>query len=611
MTHPMEPSQVIHELLARRTTTALQAAAMSAQAVAALAVETVGAPTTPEDQSTAYITESDAVARLAAHLKDAARWSAQMSFSDLRSPRPFSQFFIELDVHQFQTLHSPQDVLSTERISISDALTLQGHHVLLGSPGSGKTTAFKWHYASLLEKLPAEPTTAPVVPVVFKLGDLTSRSSEDASLFDLLKSILPFKAIALPSISVDLPNGLKVAADSVVYATYLNELHLEILLDGLDELPATARRRVIAEFEWLATRLTKSRLLLSCRTGAWASGRGQYHTWEIAPLTTEQMNAAAVRWFTSQREAEGFARLLSQASYSDAARSPLLLAHLAAIYERIGLLPERPASVYRRLTNLLLEEWDGQRGIRRASKYAEFNTDRKHGFLCHLAFTLTAADSEYTFSHKTLVAAYSGIADQHGLPRFQADAVVREIESHSGLLVEVAHGRFEFSHKSLKEYLAAEFIVHSPTLVPYVTRFDKFTQEFAIATALSSNASQFFTMLMLEVAQVTSTSSRSVNAFLERLRYEKPIFYPNEDYFLGAFIASCMSGRDDLTQWLFASSTTRTTWAAISKYYRIADRDGARVSFVCRTKHPGAKLPFTLTTDLPFIISLLASASDA
>jgi predicted NACHT family NTPase len=69
-----------------------------------------------------------------------------------------------------------------------------------------------------------------------------------------------------------------------------------------------------------------------------------------------------MKWIRDQSAAERFLVELSKSPYADTAMKPLLLAHLCAIYERIGAIPEQPKVVYRKIVALLLEEWDQERG---------------------------------------------------------------------------------------------------------------------------------------------------------------------------------------------------------------------------------------------------------
>ena len=77
---------------------------------------------------------------------------------------------------------------------------------------------------------------------------------------------------------------------------------------------------------------------------------------------------------------------------------------------------------------------------------------------------LTRRFKTTTFSTDNLRACYQEIHGNFGLPGSHATKVVDEIETHTGLFFQSAQDRFEFSHKSLQEFLAAEFIVRMPSI---------------------------------------------------------------------------------------------------------------------------------------------------
>jgi hypothetical protein len=59
-----------------------------------------------------------------------------------------------------------------------------------------------------------------------------------------------------------------------------------------------------------------------------------------------------------------------------------------------------------------------------------------------------------------------------------------EVETHTGLILKSGHDRFEFSHKSLQEYLAAEFTVKMPSKPSNMIDLQIMPNELAIATAI-------------------------------------------------------------------------------------------------------------------------------
>ncbi|MEZ4676746.1 MAG: hypothetical protein R2932_21225 [Caldilineaceae bacterium] len=177
---------------------------------------------------------------------------------------------------------------------------------------------------------------------------------------------------------------------------------------------------------------------------------------------------------------------IADSPFSDTTIRPLTLAHLCAIYERIGKIPDRPKTVYRKIIDLLLDEWDEQRSVRRISRYANFESDRKFEFLCNLAYELTTTFSKTLFSDKDLLQIYRQIYDNYDLLVNEAQKVVDELESHNGLFVQTGYNLYEFAHKSLQEFLTAEYIVKLPIIPEQSRTLVKLPNELAIAVTISS-----------------------------------------------------------------------------------------------------------------------------
>ena len=123
---------------------------------------------------------------------------------------------------------------------------------------------------------------------------------------------------------------------------------------------------------------------------------------------------------------------------------------------------------------------------------SNFEVDRKSEFLANLAYVLTMSVNGSRYTKSDLVSAYGKMHDNFGLPGKEAAKVANELESHTGLFVQSGYDAFEFSHKSLQEYLTAEFIVRLPSIPEPQRTLLRLPNELAIATAISSQPSLYF-----------------------------------------------------------------------------------------------------------------------
>jgi len=177
------------------------------------------------------------------------------------------------------------------------------------------------------------------------------------------------------------------------------------------------------------------------------------------------------------------------------------------------------------MMRLLLQDWDEQRGIVRASRYASFDVDEKLDFLSAVAYELTLVN-QYRFGFSDLEHIYTHIAPRFELPLNEAERVVRELESHTGVIARTGQG-LEFVHLSLQEYLAAYYMVRQPFSSKTLQYLYDYPEVVAIAIAISSEPSRWFAELLLHPA--VSFSRIEFSRLAVRIVQERPAFDCNTE----------------------------------------------------------------------------------
>lgn len=463
-----------------------------------------------------------------AHTQEVKTWSEEISFRDLARPKATSEVFVPLDIY---LLPQRQHISKEERLHsapLSSILKAEEatHLIILGQPGAGKTTALR----HLCQEMLTGSETCPMqdFPLLIRFRDLNQMRGKEEDFSDLLiqriQSILDVSLDFPSTSSADAPPlDQKVLRERAV-VRMLELLRPVLLLDGLDEIPHKLRRDgIIAGVRQLALQLENARIVLTARTGEFSYHVEKMTTYEIAPLSDTQIEQFALGWLGSD-DARTFLDQVRKSPFADTAIKPLTLAHLCAIFERVRRIPEKPKSVYKKFVTLLLEDWDQQRSVERMSAYSDFEVDRKADFLADLAHELTKSNRVSTFSRSDLVDTFLRIYANYGLPKSDAQAVVNELESHTGLIVQSGSDYFEFSHKSLQEYLTAVFIVGLPSIPRNMIELQLMPNELAIATALSSRPSEYFYDLVLKHFSHFNLSFQFVRSFINRLLVERPDF---------------------------------------------------------------------------------------
>jgi hypothetical protein len=462
------------------------------------------------------IKSSDHSEALARHLTSIVNWASQISFRDLRGSRILEESFVDLDL-ELGCLPTRRRSRPEGKRKVSDLLREHRNFMILGDPGAGKTTSLKRIAMGLIEN-PADRHSGDY-PILVRLRDISSSSSLSGSILDILGITLKYD----DGLDTEGRENLRLR----VASQYLDNMRARLLLDGLDELHPGAKERVVRELRQLLLNSLNFSIIATCRAGDFTFTFDNADTLVLEPLSDDQIITFARKWLTGSA-ADEFLKQVRDTPYGGSEVLPLTLAHLCAIYERTGSVPEKPRTVYRKIVRLLLEEWDEQRSIQRPSAYASFETDRKEEFLRAIAFNLTLEARRGVFEHRHLEEAYVKVCESFGLPRNHVRQVVREIESHTGLIVEVAFEVYEFAHKAIQEYLAAEFILRLPAH-PRELSF-AMPNEMALAIAMSSDSTRYFFVVTESAISIRPPDLSSFTApFLRRLLLEKADFTPDPD----------------------------------------------------------------------------------
>lgn len=305
----------------------------------------------------------------------------------------------------------------------------------------------------------------------------------------------------------------------------IEKLNVLLIIDGFDELSYKKHRDIVLnEIAELANYLENSTLLVTSRTSDFPYIFENLTTYELCPLNQNQIEEFARKWLNDEAKVDAFLKEIQKSPYIDTAVRPLTIAHLCAIYERSGKIPDKPKTVYKKIINLLLEEWDEQRNVKRLSKYAGFEIDRKFEFLSNIAYFLTVSSKKSIFTLSALENAYLKVHENFDLKRKDSKDVMQELESHTGLFLQAGYGLYEFAHKSLQEYLTAEYIVKLPTIPTSQSIIGTIPNELAIAVSISSNSSLYFVEVVKKIFSKLNLNFEFYQVFLNRLIIEKPEF---------------------------------------------------------------------------------------
>ncbi len=329
--------------------------------------------------------------------------------------------------------------------------------VIYGQPGAGKSTSMKF----LCQEIITSKTLT--TPIVIRFRELNPKWGQKwTDNLSISKKILQILGINLVNLKTKDDTTLTFNDYQRFAINSLNYLKVTLILDGFDEISSEEQKEFIsAEIRKLSLNLSQSKFILTSRTGDFDLLLDNTKVYEISPLKKEQIKEFIETWIDNPEQASDLHSQIMNSPIRDTAERPLTLGHLCSIYDKSvhKKIPEKPKSVYRLIVQMLLKEWNESRGIKRTSKYANFEVDRKEEFLYNLAYLLTAKYNAIEFNKAILKDVYKTLANSFNLPLSEVDTVLSELESHNGIFIQTGFDTYEFSHLSLQEYLTARYIV--------------------------------------------------------------------------------------------------------------------------------------------------------
>ncbi len=478
----------------------------------------------------------ETILRVQSHLEDVERWAEAVKFIDLEKKKSLGSVYVQLETFLIPAKRhiSPRErqrTIQLEKAVLSD----KEHCVILGQPGAGKSTSLKKVCEIIIGEKSEMGYTFPILLRLRDLGELKSTTP----IMDHIYQILPLEFDFNDRRDTTFSIGAKEAKEEAVFS-FLNYTKPILVLDGFDELKdSNAKAIVLKELREFSRKLKNSKLVLSCRTGEFNYELEYSNTYEIAPLNDTQIELFVNKWINDKEKAKDFLNKVSNSPFADTSIKPLSLAHLCVIYKRIGNVPDQPKTIYSKVVKLLIEEWDEQRSIIRKSAFGSFQSDQKLEFLSHLAFYLTTTFQASTFTLVQFKTAYQDICADHGLPSEKSSEVVKELESHTGLFIESGFEKYDFVHKSIQEYLTAEYLVKLPSPNTVREHFETLGAELAIAVSISSNSSLYYTELVLNYFLRMPLTNSFYSSFVSRIISEKPSF--NQNKLVGASTLALLS----------------------------------------------------------------------
>jgi len=362
-----------------------------------------------------------------------------------------------------------------QRAPIGERLTKARRIVVLGGPGSGKTTLTRWIATAYLlrlrrdsdwRKLPDIQTLPDEewLPIVIRCRDLDHKCLT-GSLENILQSTLR---------KSELTEG-EANCLNIILRQRLTRGTALLIVDGLDEITDPFERagfcqqlERIHQAYLQAPIIATSRIVGYREVGHQLGPEFEHVT--LADLTSEEKDDFVSRWCAlterPDRSATAEKELISDIHSSDRIEgltgNPMLLTTMALVKRKVGKLPTRRADLYWEAVQVLLN-W-------RSEIDKSIYPNEALPQLAYLAYAMCDSGVQQ-LRRDEMLALLEQMRSQypslHTIHRQPPEIFLHQAEAHTGIVLQAGHKQhlgmtvpvYEFRHLTFQEYFAARALV--------------------------------------------------------------------------------------------------------------------------------------------------------
>lgn len=381
--------------------------------------------------------------------------------------------YVELDVSISSQVKGISNH-SENTVPLIEAVSRFPRLVLLGAPGSGKTTFVRYLSTRLARQI--------------------LDGNQEQSLFErtFLPLTVSFRSLAPRLLSIDTSIDSRNALIDIVmkqwkqelenlgvgdlYETIRNEItqgNVFLIFDGLDELHKGQKEVAKSLISALIQRFPAiDRILITSRIAGFTGIEG-FKTALIEPLSQNRIQEFLQKWnsvlehnsiLKSSGRGHELATILNSSSgIREFISNPLMLSIVISMYSFNAQIPAERVVFYEQAIDLLLYRWQRAKGLDYPASLRNVlgNSSAMRLIIERIAYESHVNGASMSSSGIDRWKLLSLLEDEHHLGDIgRADAFLSYVSNRTGLIVQSSSKTYTFIHRVFQEYLTGKFLLN-------------------------------------------------------------------------------------------------------------------------------------------------------
>jgi len=356
-----------------------------------------------------------------------------------------------------QPLQPVMDLLKPEN--------LDGNIVILGDPGSGKSSLLRFLALEWARNENANQRYSQTLPLLIELRDYNRwHCPSGKSFLRYLHEASTWHRLNQHTLDYLLKQDNRVL----------------LLLDGLDEVfDPFEREQVMNDIHRFSNEYKHTRIIVTSRVVGYKAQRlrdAEFRDFMLQDLDAAQIEDFLQRWHSvafsdkadGERKRERLAKAIDNAqSINMLAGNPLLLT-MMAIINRYQELPRDRVMLYQKASEVLLQQWDTERGLQDFPGLSnDIDLRAKNAILRRIAYTMQTGKAEGQAANIIHVDALLKLIEDYlreelhfEQARAAANALIEQLRARNFILCFLGADSYAFVHRTFLEYYCAAELVH-------------------------------------------------------------------------------------------------------------------------------------------------------